>query len=234
MATPTSEQRRGAGKAQPLTPEEEAARQRLKRIWTEFSGATGTTQRQLAHDLGVNPSLISQYFNGFIPLNVQFVMRLADKFKVPPSDIMPDKANLFAMAASGNQLKVFAIFSKDGGKRMLMTPTDVGGWMSPSPTAKAIELQRDMFDRSCPSGSIIVFETAKNLDHYHVMANSRNLFVLKTRNAREELFIVTVDKANERLIDTDTGEELVKATSELTDKYFVYPVIAKMCLTGVG
>lgn len=234
MTTPLNSQRRGINKELPLTVAEEAAAKRLKELWAKRAPIVGLTQKSLAKEVDVNPSLISQYMNGHIPLNLKFVLLFSKALEVPPVEIYPELSDLYEMAKTSQKLRVTAIFTKDNRKMILRMPEDIEGWMSPSATAKAIRVDRDYGEGTCPTGTIVVYEEAKRLDHHYVMSNSKTLYVCQQRNNREELFIARVDRPNETLVDIDGGAVLCKLDIQMTTVFNVHPVIAKMCLNGIG
>ena len=73
-----------------LTEEELADTQRLQSIWKTNAPALGLTQAKASKDFGfANQSAISQYLNGYIPLNMRTAARFAALLNVPITDISP-------------------------------------------------------------------------------------------------------------------------------------------------
>ncbi|MFZ6773062.1 S24 family peptidase [Undibacterium sp. SXout7W] len=77
-----------------LTPEERSAAERLKFAWTKFkennrdSGGKPYTQEWVATETQLgSQSLIGQYLNGIIPLNVKALMSISNLIGVSPYDI---------------------------------------------------------------------------------------------------------------------------------------------------
>jgi transcriptional regulator with XRE-family HTH domain len=73
-----------------LTREELADTQRLQSIWKSNAPALGLTQAKASAEFGfANQSAISQYLNGYIPLNMRTAARFAALLNVPITDISP-------------------------------------------------------------------------------------------------------------------------------------------------
>lgn len=78
-------------KARPTRADLKAAK-RLKDIWRAIPRQERPTQEDLAERFpgGGSQSLVSQYLNGIIPLNVSAVVFFANEFRCKPEDIYPD------------------------------------------------------------------------------------------------------------------------------------------------
>ena len=73
-----------------LTAEELADTQRLQSIWKTNAPTLGLTQAKASKYFGfANQSAISQYLNGYIPLNMRTAARFAALLNVPITDISP-------------------------------------------------------------------------------------------------------------------------------------------------
>ena len=73
-----------------LTAEELADTQRLQTIWKTNAPALKLTQAKASAEFGfANQSAISQYLNGYIPLNMRTAARFAALLNVPITDISP-------------------------------------------------------------------------------------------------------------------------------------------------
>jgi transcriptional regulator with XRE-family HTH domain len=82
--------------AKPTAADVEAAR-RLRTIIERIPRASRPRQEDLAEELGINQSSVSQYVNGRIPLNYRAVMEFARVLKVDPREIRDDLPE-FALA----------------------------------------------------------------------------------------------------------------------------------------
>ncbi|MBD3814909.1 MAG: helix-turn-helix transcriptional regulator [Halothiobacillus sp.] len=114
--------RRGRSKELPLAPEEQQAQKNLLRIWEEKAKSLGLTQRSLAKSYGVNPSFISQLKHGFVPINFNWLMRLAKVLRVVPEDIMPTYKEFFNVGECNTKGKVAVplVATKRQGDRDIM------------------------------------------------------------------------------------------------------------------
>ena len=74
----------------PLTQEEKEDAQRLRRVYDQKARDMGTSQALIAKEFGfANPSAVSQYLCGRIPLNLNAVTKFAHYFDVPLKTISP-------------------------------------------------------------------------------------------------------------------------------------------------
>ena len=87
----------GNRQAKPTAADIRAAKE-LKRRWLAIPRDFRPTQEQMAarYGEGANQSLMSQYLNGRIPLNVRAVMFFAREFGCAPREIYPDLPGLDA------------------------------------------------------------------------------------------------------------------------------------------
>lgn len=78
------------------TSEDLRAAERLKNLWRAIPRERRPTQEALAHRYGegANQSLISQYLNGHIPLNLRAVLFFARELDCRPEEIYPDLPGL--------------------------------------------------------------------------------------------------------------------------------------------
>lgn len=82
-------------KAKP-TPADVQAAARLRAIWDAIPRERRPTQEKAAALLGCNQSAISQYRNGYIPLNARAVVLFAELLGCSPTDIRDDLPELKA------------------------------------------------------------------------------------------------------------------------------------------
>lgn len=226
--------RRGLGKELGLTRDEQQAQERLKSLWDSKAPQLGVTQKALAASMAVNPSLISQYLNWYIPLNTQALLKFAAALNIDPSEVWPEKATLFAMAKTSQRLKITARLTKDNRVVIPLTEEDLGGWTAPTPTAKAILVERDTMPDICPNGTVIVYDSGTRLTIHAVMAAPKGMYVVFTKSKRVGIHLCKVDMSKAELVDLETKDTIVGMTD--ADGYAnveVYKVIAKMCLSGV-
>lgn len=80
-------------KAKPTEADQQAAA-RLRAIWDSIPRDRRPTQEQAAEKLNVNQSAISQYRNGYIPLNARAVVLFAELLGCRPTDIRDDLPEL--------------------------------------------------------------------------------------------------------------------------------------------
>ena len=73
-----------------LTHRERMDAERLRTTWTKFKNSGEYSQKDLARRWGVHVSLISQYINGHIPLNVEAKLWFAKYMRCPAAEIWPD------------------------------------------------------------------------------------------------------------------------------------------------
>jgi transcriptional regulator with XRE-family HTH domain len=87
----------GNRQAKPTAADIRAAKE-LKRRWLAIPRDFRPTQEQMAarYGEGANQSLMSQYLNGRIPLNIRAVMFFAREFGCAPREIYPDLPGLDA------------------------------------------------------------------------------------------------------------------------------------------
>jgi hypothetical protein len=227
-------QRETYGK-EPLTEEQRAIQQRLKRLWDTRGRELGLTQLAVANDWQIRQPVVSQYLNGIIPLNLKAVLRFADYLKSDPLTIAPEWEPLIRMASSANTLYVVATMRRDGKLTMHLEPIALDGWVAPVSTAKAIQVERDMGSK-CPSGTILVFDEGKTLNKILVLSRRSNTYIVIDRRKMATVYVCDVKDL--ALVDTETGDEILSLSSPDTDPDFprnvkVHPLIGRMCLTGV-
>ena len=79
-----------------LTPEQEQARQNLRRLWDQRKNELKTkgeklTQEGAAEQMGYSgQQVVSHYLNGFVALNFEAVLKFAAVLRCSPKDIYPD------------------------------------------------------------------------------------------------------------------------------------------------
>lgn len=96
-------------RAKPTEADKEAAA-RLKAIWKNLPAGTRPTQQQLAERMAEqwgrgSQSLISQYMNGSIPLNLKAVLFFAKQLGVEPTEIRDDLPELREHIAASSSLE---------------------------------------------------------------------------------------------------------------------------------
>ncbi len=74
----------------PMTPDDIAAAENLRRIWNEKKRASGLTLEKAGELLGVSHSAVSQYISGRVPIGVDFLLRVSELLNVEPKEIRPD------------------------------------------------------------------------------------------------------------------------------------------------
>jgi predicted transcriptional regulator len=76
------------GSRRQLTAQEDAERERLRRIWDAKKDELHLTQSKAAKVLGyTNQTAVSQYLNGHIPLNLEAAVKFCTLLKVDVKDI---------------------------------------------------------------------------------------------------------------------------------------------------
>lgn len=73
-----------------LSRREKMDADQLRHAWNQLAKGTERSQKELALLWGVNPSLISQYINGHIPLNTEAKLWFAKYLRRPAAEIWPD------------------------------------------------------------------------------------------------------------------------------------------------
>jgi DNA-binding Xre family transcriptional regulator len=144
-----SVRRRGKSKEVPLADEEQIAQKNLKRLWELNAGKLGITQRGLAKTYEVNPSYISQLKNGFVPINLNWLMRMSKALRVQPEDIMPGYKEFFNVgefrpAKAGVTLQLVAVKRKGNADIMATLTRDTINYpLFGNAETKAIEVLDD-------------------------------------------------------------------------------------------
>jgi len=62
----------------------------LRKVWDRKKKELELTQVKVADLLGIKQSSFNQYLNGIIPLNTNFVLKIADILKVEPGELAPE------------------------------------------------------------------------------------------------------------------------------------------------
>ena len=86
---------------------------RLKKVWDTAKREKGLTQTKAAKALGIRQATFSQYLNGKIPLNTNFVFNLAELIGVQPGDISKELGRYRSLSASSVR-EVRVLFSLSG------------------------------------------------------------------------------------------------------------------------
>lgn len=90
-------------KRRDLTEKEIKAATRLQQIWNVKKKELGLTQEKVAQMCEwSNQSAFGAYLLGRVPLNTDAVLRLAKVFKIHPTEIMPELADLLPTVSAGN------------------------------------------------------------------------------------------------------------------------------------
>jgi len=92
---------RRKGRSVPLTSEETVAQINLKQMWNTTASGLGLTQASMARKYGVNPSHLSQIKNGFLPLNLTWLMRFSKELRLAPEEIFPNYREYFKLGRTG-------------------------------------------------------------------------------------------------------------------------------------
>lgn len=79
-----------ADKAAQLTPGQAMDAERLRQTWNQLKHSHRLSQKALACMWGVDPSNVSQYLNGHIPLNTEAKLWFAKYLRKPAHEIWPD------------------------------------------------------------------------------------------------------------------------------------------------
>lgn len=77
-------------KKKPLTQSDLDRAFRLDNVWEAVKAVRPITQKELALQMGVNHTTISQYIKGRIPLNIEAQLWFARYLRKSPVDIWPD------------------------------------------------------------------------------------------------------------------------------------------------
>lgn len=97
---------------------------RLKKVWDTAKREKGLTQTKAAKALGIRQATFSQYLNGKIPLNTNFVFSLAELIGVQPGEISKELGRYRSLSASSMR-EVRVLFSVSGSLKGVkaMVPT---------------------------------------------------------------------------------------------------------------
>lgn len=76
-----------------LSGKQRAIAVKLKHIWLRKKRELNLTQVKAAKKLKVTQGAITQYLNGFIPLNTDMILAFAELLEVPPNAILPGILN---------------------------------------------------------------------------------------------------------------------------------------------
>ena len=68
----------------------EKSRTTLRKVWDKKKRELGLTQVKVAQTLGIAQASFNQYLNGRIPLNTNFVLKIAEILEVEPGQISPE------------------------------------------------------------------------------------------------------------------------------------------------
>jgi transcriptional regulator with XRE-family HTH domain len=68
----------------------EKSRTTLRKVWDRKKRDLGLTQVKVAQTLGIAQASFNQYLNGRIPLNTNFVLKIAEILEVEPGEISPE------------------------------------------------------------------------------------------------------------------------------------------------
>lgn len=89
----------------PLTAEEKEDALRLRKLYDRKAGEMGTSQAQIAEEFGfANPSAVSQYLCGRIPLNLSAATKFANFFEVPLKHISPRHAETVGLQSGSSSI----------------------------------------------------------------------------------------------------------------------------------
>lgn len=151
------------GRSVPLTSEETTAQENLKQIWNENARSLGLTQASMARKYGVNPSHLGQIKNGFIPLNLAWLMRYAKELKCTPEEIFPSYREYFQLGrtSQGDQVPSVRLAARvRQGIVMPVTTRETIEYpnFSPDSATEAVEILSEGADHAfIPFGSHVLF-----------------------------------------------------------------------------
>ncbi|WP_454710982.1 hypothetical protein [Cupriavidus nantongensis] len=126
--------------AKPLSPEQKADAERLKKAWESFrSMHTSATQEWLADQCGwKTQAAVNQYLLGKIPLNLPALLKFSAALGVSPADISPALAKPLGESTQG----VASVPSATPGVARLMKALDGLSDEEIMSVAKALEALR--------------------------------------------------------------------------------------------
>lgn len=90
----------------------------------------GLTQTKLAKTLGMTQPAISQYLTGKVPLNTDFIIKLANALKVPPTELDPGLQQVLFLAKRKRIIPVI----NDNSSRELFADENALGFKIPCDT----------------------------------------------------------------------------------------------------
>jgi predicted transcriptional regulator len=212
------------GRENPLSAEEIEATKRLKAYWDMRQ--EGITQKLVAEKLGATQSVISQYLSGYIPLNAKAVLIFSNVLKIDPLAVAPFMKDLINTAKEANALIHYATFKEDGMTK-LEAGVQMNGWTVPTTGGRAILCERGV-GADFPAGTLVIYDTQERMVYTRLMsvAPSRT-FVLEDGNG-----MPTLVRVKGGILVGVEDDKAHGAVSD-ADGLLIYPVIAKMCLSGL-
>ncbi len=85
----------GGARKRSLTAADERAAARVRQLWKEFRERhPGISQEQAAEQAGMTQSAFSQFLLGRVPMRVRPIIKFAELFGVPPTEIRSDMPEL--------------------------------------------------------------------------------------------------------------------------------------------
>jgi hypothetical protein len=149
--------------------------------------------------------------------------------------VAPEWEPLLSMAKSSGRLQKYATLKRDGTIMIHKDPIDLDGWIAPTPTARAIAVERDM-SAKCPNGTILIYDAGKQENLVSVRNKHANTYiVVDDRKTRQAIYVCEVEGLN--LVSIEDREPVVSLTGSdenpsFPNKLIVHPLIGRMCLAG--
>lgn len=78
----------------PLTRAQKQVAERMKNAWLRLKARTSTTQMETAKALGITQGAFTQYLNGHIAANTDFVLRFCRLAEIDPAEVDPALSNV--------------------------------------------------------------------------------------------------------------------------------------------
>lgn len=190
---------------------------KLKKVWDTAKREKGLTQTKAAKALGIRQATFSQYLNGRIPLNTNFVFNLAELIGVQPGEISKELGRYRSLSASSMR-EVRVLFSVSGSLKGVkaMVPTALQYKKTSQRKADedldlfAVYIDEELQSPLIRIGSYLIVSAGAKVQPselcWVLCAKSGRGFIMQLKNS---------DKDSVTLVDLRTGETNAKLFDEI-------------------
>jgi transcriptional regulator with XRE-family HTH domain len=211
----------------PLTPDERIKAQKLSTLWQKQKLELGLSQQKLSKMLGISQPTLSQYFNGIIPLNTDFIILISSVLRVSPAEIDPKLSKVKTLLSIRSQISPQrlrpSIIGTTSGKRtdMLTAPVALAGHQKLEGNFCAVAVDTADYEKSGITKACIV---VLDMNHDPFQPNRTVAYrLIDCSNFVIAQFISRTSRSA-KLIPQNIREEVIIPISEISAVHLVQAI----------